>query len=383
MFRRLGVLAAALVAAAGLSVPASQASSHMLIGFFDEAHVLYGEPQFYLPIMHSLHAQVIRVGMYWGGKFGVARSRPGDATDPADPAYDWTLYDRTVLDAGANGLKVLFSIYGTPSWENGGAGPNHAPASADDLRKFALAAATRYSGTYPGPDGRMLPAVKLWLAWNEPNNPVFLTPQWQKVGGKYVVQSAIAYAKICAAVYSGIHGTMNSGEQVACGATSPRGNNSPSSGRPSTSPLVFLKAVKTAGLKRFDAWAHHPYYGGPNESPTTKPPTLHGVKPTAVTLANIGDLINLLTQLYGHKPVWITEYGYQTNPPDPQFGVSLANQAKYLTQAFGIARANPRIVMMLWFMLKDEPVLSGWQSGLLTAAGAKKPSFTAFANLHH
>ena len=25
---------------------------------------------------------------------------------------------------------------------------------------------------YPGRDGRLLPAVKMWLAWNEPNNPV-------------------------------------------------------------------------------------------------------------------------------------------------------------------------------------------------------------------
>ena len=31
-----------------------------------------------------------------------------------------------------------------------------------------------------------LPAVKLWLAWNEPNNPTFLTPQYAKVGGKWV-----------------------------------------------------------------------------------------------------------------------------------------------------------------------------------------------------
>jgi hypothetical protein len=354
----------------------------MLTGFFDEAHVLYGEPSFYLPIMKQLHTQVLRIGLYWGGKFGAAKSKPTDGSDPADAGYDWTLYDRTVVQAAANGIKVLFSIYGTPSWENG-AGLNHAPVSAEDLRKFAFAAATRYSGTYPASDGRLLPAVRLWLAWNEPNNPVFLSPQWSKAGGKYVVQSAVDYAKICTAVYAGIHGTMISGEKVACGATSPRGNNIPTGSRPSTSPLVFLQAVKNAGLKQFDVWAHHPYYGMPNESPTTQPVGARGAKATAVTLANLGDLISLLTRLYGPKHLWITEYGYQTNPPDRQFGVSLATQAKYLTQSFAIARANPRIDLMLWFMLKDEPVLSGWQSGLMTASGAKKPSFDAFAKLPH
>jgi hypothetical protein len=141
--------------------------------------------------------------------------------------------------------------------------------------------------------------------------------------------------------------------------------------------------VQKAGLKTFDAWAHHPYYGMPSETPTTKPVTAKGAPATAVTLANIGDLIKEVTRLYGNKRIWITEYGYQTNPPDKLFGVTKAKQAQYLTQAFAIARKNPRIDMMLWFLLKDEPNLAGWQSGLLTASGAKKPAFAAFQRLPH
>jgi hypothetical protein len=38
---------------------------------------------------------------------------------------------------------------------------------------------------------------------------------------------------------------------------------------------------------------------------------------------------------------------------------------------------------MLWFLLKDEPTLGGWQSGLITASGAKKPAFAAFQRLPH
>ena len=68
----------------------------------------------------------------------------------------------------------------------------------------------------------------------------------------------------------------------------------------------------------------------------------------------------------------------QTRPPDPLFGVSWVKQAKYLKQAYAIARRNPRITMMLWFLLKDEPRIGGWQSGLETAAGKKKPSYRAF-----
>jgi hypothetical protein len=176
-----------------------------------------------------------------------------------------------------------------------------------------------------------------------------------------------------------VHGTKLPGEKVACGATAPHGNNAPGSIRPSVSPLAFLRALKTAGLRNFDAYAHHPYYGSPRESPTTKPPSR-----TAVTLANLGDLTTELTRLYGPKRIWLTEYGYQTNPPDKQFGVSWANQARYLTQAYAIARANPRVDMMLWFLLRDDsPVSSGWQSGFFTSTGVRKPAYDAFRKLPH
>jgi hypothetical protein len=139
--------------------------------------------------------------------------------------------------------------------------------------------------------------------------------------------------------------------------------------------------VKKAGLKTFDAWAHHPYYAGPTDQPTTKPVTAKGAPATAVTLGNFSDLVSLVTQLYGNKRIWITEYGYQTNPPDKLFGVSYAKQALYLKEAFSIARKNPRVDMMLWFLLRDEPTLSGWQSGLITASGRRKPAFNAFLQM--
>ena len=223
----------------------------------------------------------------------------------------------------------------------------------------------------------MLPAVRKWMAWNEPNNPVFLQPQWKKVGKKYIPIAAKNYAQMCSAVWAGIHAT-NLKETVACGATDPRGNNRPRSSRPSIAPLTFLRALKRYGLRDFDVYAHHPYYNSPTESPTTLPKAK-----TVITLANINLLTTLLTRLYGPKRLWITEYGYQTKPPDPNFGVSWTKQAQYLTKAFAIARRNPRITLMLWFLLRDEKRLSGWQSGLITASGKKKPAFNAFMRLPH
>ena len=376
--RRLAVVVAVcLTAVVAAWAQQAQASRYMRIGIYDNSQTLFGSMPQTFATYKQLHVQELRVDLYWGGRFGVANRKPTTPSSPADPAYDWTLYDMVDRYAGEYGIHILFTIYGTPSWANANAGLNHAPTNGIDLRNFALAAAKRYSGQYPDGHGGMLPPVREWLAWNEPNNPVFLSPQYS---GKTIV-SAIAYAKICNAVYTGVHATLIASERVGCGATAPRGNNNPSVARSSVSPLAFLRAVKKDGLKTFDAWAHHPYYGGPTETPTTKPLSPKGAPSNAVTLANFGDLTKLVTQLYGNKRIWITEYGYQTDPPDPVYGVSYAKQAAYLTEAFAIARKNPRVDMMIWFLLRDEPNIAGWQSGLETVTGKHKPAFAAFQKL--
>ena len=75
-----------------------------------------------------------------------------------------------------HGVEVLFTIFGTPPWANGGRPPTRAPRSAEPLREFAYAAATRYSGTYVRADGVVLPRVRYWTAWNEPNLRIGLVP---------------------------------------------------------------------------------------------------------------------------------------------------------------------------------------------------------------
>jgi hypothetical protein len=381
--RRVGVsiavLAAALLAA---TVQPAQASRYLRVGIFDQAQTVFpSNPTQTFATLKQLHVQEIRVTVYWGGQFGVARRKPAHPANPADPAYDWTMYDHVVENAARVGIHVLFSIYGTPPWANANQALNHAPTKGADLQNFAHAAALHFDGAAKAADGTTVPAVKDWLAWNEPNNPVFLAPQYRKSGSAWIVQSAVDYAKICNAVYAGVHGTLTAGERVACGGTAPRGNNDPKESRPSVSPLAFLRAVKKYGLKTFDAWDHHPYPAGQTDQPTTAPVNAKGAAATAVTLGNLSSLIQLVTKLYGNKRIWITEYGYQTNPPDTLLGVTYAKQAAYLTQAFAIAKKNPRIDMMLWFLLQDDPNPNGWQSGLLTASGAKKPSFAAFMKM--
>jgi Glycosyl hydrolase catalytic core len=371
------VLAAGTVAASATrdasSASKSSNATRMLVGFYDDAQV-YGNTTWAFTQLRTLRAGVVRMTLDWSS---VARRRPTRAADPADAAYNWTAIDKAVTEADLKNVPVVLAIYGTPRW----AGParNRLPRRVLDLRLFATAAALRYSGTYTVKEQenepeRTLPAVRRWLAWNEPNNPVFLRPQWKMVARKWRNQAAYDYAKICSSIYAGVMATRLAGQRIACGATGPRGNDAPRSSRPSTSPLVFMRWLRRAGLKRMHAFAHHPYYGHRSEKPTTK-----SKSKKAVTMGNIGDLIKTVNRLWGRKVrVWVTEYGYQTNPPDRLFGVSYRNQARYMQQAIAMAKKTRRIDMFVWFLIKDEGRLSGWQSGVVTRRGARKPSYRAF-----
>jgi hypothetical protein len=389
-FRVFGAVSALLLVAVGVGVvgattspasrsaPVGEASRIFQLGIDDEAEAL-GHPSRAFPLFQQLHVRVMRSTLWWGGPAGVTKRRPENAADPNDPAYNFSPFDEMVKRAADAGIKVMATLVGTPAWANGRKPTYVPPKNMADLRKFAYAVAKRYSGSFTPPGAEdPLPAIKLYLAWNEPNNPLFLRPQFRKVGGRYRVQSAATYARICNAVYKGVHSTGVRGEKVGCGVTSPRGNNRARGKRPSVSPLVFLQALARQNV-RFDAYAHNPYYGNPRESPSTKPPGR-----TAVTLGNIDTLLQLLKRYYGGKHLWITEYGYQTKPPDPLFGVPWATQARYLAQAYRIARNNPKIDILIWFLLRDEPRRphrDGWQSGLMTAGGKKKPAFRVFARL--
>jgi hypothetical protein len=378
--RAAAALAALLVAVEVVLAPSASASTSLKIGIFDDGVVLYGEPDLVFPQLAKTGTQLLRVNLWWSGPgISVATRKPKRPADPTDPAYNWDTYDRTVRFSIVNNIQPIFSIIGTPPWANAAKGWNVAPTNARDLRLFAAAAQKRYSGTFVNADGITLPRVSLWMAWNEPNNPVFLKPQYRRAGKIWAIQSGRDYAKICNAVVQGVKSAQRS-SKVACGATGPRGNNNPNSSRPSVAPLPFLRAMKAGGAKGFDAYAHHPYYLSPVETPSTKPsPGPKGQPPTAVTLGNIDVLIKELDRLYGRRVrVWVTEYGYQTNPPDRIVGVTLSKQAKYLTQAASIVRANPRIDVFLWFLLRDEERLGGWQSGLTTFDDKRKPSFNAF-----
>jgi hypothetical protein len=384
------VLAIAVIAACGVLLGASraEASDNLLVGVLDDAQVL-GNSDEAFSTLEELRAQVIRVTLRWDL---VAATKPGKGNNPDDPTYDWGQYDRAVQAAAARNIEVVFTIWGTPAWANGGKPPARAPNKVSQLRAFAMAAARRYSGTFEPETAEysVLPRVSRWTAWNEPNLSTFLRPQFKRVKlkgkkARFIKRSPVIYARLCNSVVKGIHvASAEAGfePQVACGVTAPGGTNRGDSRRPSISPIPFVRGMKAAGAE-FDVYAHHPYPQSPREKPTDRPQAN-----SRISLGSMWRLLLELERLYGEDmPVWITEYGYQTNPPDKFLGVSPKQQARYLRLAYGIALANPRIEMLIWFLIVDEnregDPTQGWQSGLKKADGTKKKAYKTFRNLPH
>jgi hypothetical protein len=365
---KLATLLLAGLVAVVLAAPAG-ASGRLKIGIYDEALPL-GSPEYGFGLLSELRPQVLRLNLNW---HEVAPVRPADPANPMDPAYIWGIYDQAIVRANAIGAEVLLHVIGTPAWANGGKEWRYAPTNMADLRLFTLAATRRYSGR-PLADGRVLPAVWRWAAWNEPNLSTFLKPTWARVSGRLVPVAARTYARICNTVWKAVHDAAREAVrpvQVACGVTSPYGK-----GGTSISPIRFIRELKRAKA-RFDVYAHHPY----SRNNVTSPTTIPRGRANQVSLGNIKDLFAELTRLYGkRKKLWITEYGYQTNPPDPA-GVSLARQAQWMRLAHTIARRHPRIELFLWFLVQDEADVTKWQTGLVDSAGVRKPAFFTFQGL--
>jgi len=338
MFRGVGavVFAALALAAAG---PA-QASSRARFGIQDDAWLMFGPGtvQSRVATLKGLGVGVVRLTLRWDE---VAAQKPAAPRSPA--SYDWGSYGEALQALHAAGIPALVTLYGSPGWANGGGSPARLPTTG--FGNFAYAAAKEF------------PWVHMWTAWNEPNSRTFSVP----------VSPSLYVKRVLNPAYAALH-QVSAANRVAGGVTSPR--QTPSG----LSPLAFMQGMHAAHA-HLDAYAQNPYAVNRAETPTHSSCSECGY----FTLAKLSTIRADVTRYFGSKPLWLTEYGYQTNPPDRLLGVSYALQAAYIGQAALRVWQQPRVTVLIQFLVRDEPDLGGWQSGLFTAGGAPKPSYHAFA----
>jgi hypothetical protein len=331
----------ALLAAPSLAT----ASPSIRYGIQDDAWIADGPGTLgqRLDRLHKLGVQIVRYNLRWDQ---VAAKKPKSPASKNDPAYDWDASDTFLKGLRARRIAALVTIYGTPRWANHGRSPSWAPTSSAAMAAFARAAAKRY------------PWVNRWAIWNEPNQRRWLRPT-----------SPVVYTvRLLNPAYTAIH-AVHRNAQVAGGVTAPRGNAG------GMSPVDWIQGMARAGA-RLDAYAHNPY----PLSPHTETPWSGGCGGCrTITMATLPRLVHDVDRAFGKKRIWLTEYGYQTNPPDRYIGVSNGLQAEYMSAAALRAYLAPRVDVLIHFLVRDEPQLAGWQSGLLRVSGVAKPSYRAFS----
>jgi hypothetical protein len=340
MRRGVGATFIVLCALACVAAAPAAASHGARYGIQDDAWLMDGPGTLSerVTTLEGLGAGIVRFTLRWDA---IAPRKPAAQRDPTDPGYRWGPYGDVLDELHARGIPVLVTLWGSPRWANGGGPPSRLPRAG--LGSFAAAAARRF------------PWVRLWTVWNEPNSRTFAIP----VSPGLYVKRALnpAYASLKA---------ISRANQVAGGVTSPR--RTPSG----MSPRLFMEGMRAAHA-HLDAYAQNPYPAGRGETP------FRGTCAACFTMASLPEIRREVTRNFGAKPLWLTEYGYQTNPPDRILGVSQALQASYLGQAALRVWEQPGVTILIQFLLRDEPGLGGWQSGLFTAGGAAKLSYHAFA----
>jgi Cellulase (glycosyl hydrolase family 5) len=360
--RRISRLVVALCALTVIAAPTALAAERMWVGFHDDPSFRWVNDRA-ARIERSARdgSAISRLLVQWNL---AAPQRPANPASPFDPAYNFDDIDEAVRVAQDTDQEVMLTISGTPRWASGGQNPNRMPRRLSDFTAFARAIASRYSGRFTG-----YPYVRFWSVWNEPNLNLFLTPQFDARGRSVAPAN---YARLYAAAYAGIK-AGNPLALVGIGETSARGRDRRVSGLSDThSPGKFAELVAKANPRlKFDAWTHHPYPFNPNSPPTQV------VRWPNVSLKSLPRFNASLKTWFRRKsvPIWITEYGHQTKPPDT-FGISYARQAAYVRQSINMVRPMPFVTMFIWFVYQDDPG-QPWDSGVYTRGGAAKDGSAA------
>jgi hypothetical protein len=399
-----GALAALLVAALPAAAPASRVQRSI---FEDDQTLVLSSPTIRertLDDLATLGVDTVHSVVFWNkvAPAPLSTHRPAGfngANPAAYPASLWDRYDGLVRGAQARGMDVLLSPSSPmPAW----ASQCHASLKVrkfcrpnpTQFKRFVQALGTRYSGTYHDEDegGAVLPRVSRWSVWNEPNQGGWLQPQANRHGA---VAPAL-YRQLVRAAILGLRQSGHGSDEILFGETAPIGRSSgPRSSRP-TPPGTFLRDALcidsrgralhrrsldcTGGFARLPVTgiAHHPYTRGGSQ-----PPTARG-NSSEITISSISRLKTILRQAAArhripkHLPIQYTEFGFQTNPPDGLFGVSLAKQAAWINESDFIAWHDPTVRAVAQYEMRDEASLSAFQTGLRFIDGRAKPSFAAY-----
>jgi hypothetical protein len=290
--------------------------------------------------------------------------------DPADPHYNWDFIDKWVTRAVAAGLSPVLQVRSAPSWaERCVPDPDLESVCNPDpaaLAAFTRAAVRRFSGNFQG-----LPRVRFWEGLNEPNLVLYFEPQYE---GDVPVSPDL-YRTLLNTFYATVKSVDPTNLVLAPGL-------GPAAVPPFTmGPMRFTRLLlcmkgnkpipppnKCGEGVHFDIYDIHPYTtgrptheGGPNDIEM-------GDLAKAQKLLAAADKPHRIQGAFKRTPMWITEFSYDSKPPDPG-GLPMKTETQWIAEALYQAWSN-RVSNFMWYSLEDErprpeiPFRESLQSGL-------------------
>ena len=393
----LARLAALAAVALCVMVPAAWAAPGATTGMEDE-RLLFESPESAADAINAwtgLGVDTVRMHARWGEIAPSVRMPGFSPTDPDDPAYEWEKLDTAVDLVRAAGMEILLTVSGPgPGWTSRDRVRREGRWRPDPAKfaEFVRAVARRYQGR-----------IDSYLIWNEPNQPGWLSPQWTCTSRTRCTMTAPHLYRGLVRAATPVIRAVDPGAKVLIGELAPISGRRPAQST-AIGPIPFLRAMgcvderyrvqrrgACAGFKpaEGDGLGHHPH-------PVQRAPDEVNPKPDEAQLGDLDRLTGVLDRLTRAKrllsttpkmDLWLTEFGYQTSPPDHAIGIPLATHASYIQQAAYIAWRNPRVRNLTHYQWEDESVVtrgegiraySGWQSGLKHIDGRPKPALAVF-----
>jgi hypothetical protein len=387
-----------LVVLTGLCLPAAaHAGGRQVTVFQDDQLLLRSGDSTRTDLLDEVDAMgvdVIKAGLLWADVAPRGRRKPSgfDGSDPS--GYPgWGAYDALVRDAQARGLRVMFALSPPyPGWATKRRGDREGSSTPNsrEFGRFAEAAGERYQG------------VDLWTIGNEPNHPGFLAPQ-SKAGRPVAPHS---YRAMVRSSVAGLHRAGHGGSTILFGELLPIGK-SRTGPKQNLQPIRFLReffcldsswrpfrgrAAKVRNCDRYrrltglDGFAYHPYTrpGGPRiVEPSRDDATIRSLGRVTRAL----DIGRRKNRIGGRRlPIWNTEFGFQSRPPDPYLGARLSRIPSFMAESeLWLSLRNRRVASYSQYTMTDTPlrgsgdVFGTWQGGLRFADGRAKPGvYNAF-----
>lgn len=305
-------------------------------------------------------AKLIRLFVRWdqlqptaGG--GYPSTDPGAANAAAG-------YDAAIRRLNAGGAKPVFVVLGTPAWANGGSADTAVPPSDPNTYARFLANFARHNASVGD--------VAAYEVWNEEDAPEF----WHGPN-----PGAEAYAPLLKASYAAAKPVAGAAA-ILVGPTT--GNNA-----------AFVQGLYDRGLKgSFDGVAVHT-----DTACLTNPPDRFirdGAGGPINQYAFLGyrHVHDVMVANGDAGTIWMTELGWSSTGGAAQCergagagkgasGVSEAQQAANLTQAYGCLAHDDYVAGATWFTLhdrRDQKLDELNHYGLIDVFGRSKPAYAAF-----